>query len=64
MRIEKSGFLLKDVSETIENEPKEHKGGFLDMLLDTLGASLVGNILGGLTGDGAVRPGKEIVRAG
>ena len=49
--LEDSGLLLKGVSETIENESKEQKGGFLSMLLGTLGASLLGNIL---SGDGAI----------
>ena len=44
---EDSGFLLEGVSETIQNEAKEQKGGFLSMLLGTLGASLLGNILAG-----------------
>ena len=35
-----SGLLLKRVSETIQNDAKEQKGGFLSMLLGTLGASL------------------------
>ena len=39
-----SGFLLKGVSETIQNEGKEQKRGFLSMLLGALGASLLGNI--------------------
>ena len=38
-----SGILLKGVSETIENETIEQRGGFLSMLLGTLGASLLGN---------------------
>ena len=38
--LEDSGLLLKGVSETIENEVKEQKGGFLSMLLGTLHASL------------------------
>ena len=42
-----SGFLLKGVSETIQNEANEQKGGFLSMLLGTLGASLLGNTLAG-----------------
>ena len=42
-----SGLLLKGVSETIKNEGKEQKGGFLSMLLGTLGGSLLGNILAG-----------------
>ena len=39
------GLLLKGTSETIQNESKEQKGGFLNMLLGTLGASLIGNVL-------------------
>ena len=38
--LENSGILLKGVSKTIENETKEQRGGFLSMLLGTLGASL------------------------
>ena len=30
-----SGLLIKGVSQTIKNETKEQKGGFLGMLLDT-----------------------------
>ena len=41
---EDSGLLLKGVSEIVQNEVKEQKGGFLSMLLGTLGASLLGNI--------------------
>ena len=40
--IEISGILLKGVCKTIENETKEQRGGFLSMLLVTLGASLLG----------------------
>ena len=43
--LEDSGLLLKGVSETVQNEVKEQKGGFLSMLLGTLGASLLGNTL-------------------
>ena len=46
--------LLKGVTKTIKNEPKEQKGGFLSMLWVTLGASLLENLLAG----------KGIVRAG
>ena len=60
--LENSGILLKGVSKTIENETKEQKGGFLSMLLGTLGASLLANLLSG--GKGIVRAGEEIVRAG
>ena len=68
--LEDSGLLLKGVSETIQNEAKEQKGGFLSMLLGTLGASLLGNILAGKgmnrAGEGAIakRQGRGIVRAG
>ena len=61
--LEDSNILLKGVTKTIINETKEQKGGFLSMLLGTLGASLLGN---SLTGKGIVRAGtgKGIVRAG
>ena len=45
--LEDSGLLLKRVCETIQNEVKEQKRGFLSMLLGTLGASLLANILAG-----------------
>ena len=51
---EDSGLLLKGVTETVHNEVKEQKGGFLSMPLGTLGASLLGNLL----------PGKGIDRSG
>ena len=52
--LEDSGLLLKGVTETVQNEVKEQKGGFLSMLLGTLGASLLANIL---TGRGAMAKG-------
>ena len=55
-----SGILLKGVSKTIENETKEQRAEFLNMLLGTLGASLLGNLL---TGKGIMRAGDGIVRA-
>ena len=45
--LEDSGLLLKGVTETVQNEVKEQKGGFLSMLLGALGASLLGNLLTG-----------------
>ena len=42
--LEGSGLFFKGASETIQNEAKEQKGGFLSMLLGTLGASLSENI--------------------
>ena len=53
--LEDSGLLLKGVTKTVQNEVKEQKGGFLSMLLGTLGASLLGNLL---TGQGTYRSGK------
>ena len=52
--LEDSNILLKGVTKTIKNETKEQKGGFLSMLLGTVGASLLGNLL---TGKGIVRAG-------
>ena len=43
--IEDSGILLKEVSETNQNEAKDQRGGFLSMLLGTLGAILLGDML-------------------
>ena len=43
--LEESGLLIKGVRETIKNEAKDQKRGFLGMLLCTLGASFVGNLL-------------------
>ena len=60
--LENSSILLKGVSKAIKNETKEQKGGFLSMLLGTLGASLLGNLLTG--GKGIMRAGDGIVRAG
>ena len=59
--LENSGLLPEGVSEKSQNEAKEQRGGFLNMLLGTLGASLLGNIL---TGKGIYRAGKLIVRTG
>ena len=59
--LEDSGLLLKGVSETVQYEAKEQKSGFLNMLLGTLGASLLGNIL---AGKGINRAGEGIARAG
>ena len=54
-------YYLKGVTETVQNEVKEQKRGFLSMLLGTLGASLLGNIL---TGKGINRAGEGVIRAG
>ena len=52
--LENSGLLLKGVSEIIQDEAKEQRGELLSMLLGTLGASLLGDILSG----------KGVIRAG
>ena len=67
--LENSAILLIGVTKTIENETKEQRGGLLSMLLGTLGASLLGNLLTGekgmmREGEGIVREGDGIVRAG
>ena len=63
--LKNSGVLLKGVSETIQHEAKEQRGGFLSMLLGTLGASLLGDVLSkGLFGSGVIRAGDGTIRAG
>ena len=63
--LEDSGVLLKGVSETIQNEAKEQRGGFLSTLLGTLGDSLLGDVLSkGLSGRGVIRAGEGTIRAG
>ena len=52
--LEDSNILLKVFTKPIKNKTKEQKRGFLGMLLGTLGAILLGNMLAG----------KGIVRAG
>ena len=52
--LEDSGILLKGVSETIRNEASEQHGGFLSMLLGTVGANLLSNMFAG----------KRVIRAG
>ena len=76
--LEDSGLLIKGVSDKIKNEAKEKKkGGFLGMLLGTLGATLLGNLLTGkgviaasqgreanMPGRGTIRAGEATVRVG
>ena len=45
--LEDSNILLKGVTKTNKNETKEQKGGFLSMLLGTLGANFLGSLLAG-----------------
>ena len=56
--LEDSGLLLDGITETVKNEVKEQKGGFLSMLL---GASLLGNML---AGRGVIRAGERTNTAG
>ena len=56
-----SGSLIKGVSKTIKNEAKEQKGGFPRIILNTLGASLLGNLL---TCKVKIRAGESSFRAG
>ena len=65
--LEDSNILLKGVNKTIKKETKEQKGGFSGMLLGTLGASLLGNMLAGkriVRAGSGNKKGKGIVRAG
>ena len=68
--LEDFGLLLKRVTETVQNEVKEQKRGFLSILLGTLGAIVLGNLLTGKgiyrawKGKGINKAGEGIVRAG
>ena len=57
----KTGLLLKGITESVQNQIKEQKGGLLSMLLGTLGASLLGNLL---FGKGAFYAGKRVNKKG
>ena len=59
--LEESGLFIKGISETMKNEAKEQKRGFLAMLLGTLGVSLLRNLL---TDKGTIRVGDRTIRAG
>ena len=64
--LEDSNILLKGVIKTIKNETKEQKGGFLRMLLGTLSAILLRNLLSGkrIKADSEDKKGKGIARVG
>ena len=65
--LEDSNILLEGVTKTIKNETKEQKKVFLSMLLDTLGANLLENMLAGkgiVRADSENKKVKGIVRAG
>ena len=67
--LEDSGLLLKGDTKTAQNKVKEQKGGFISMLLETLGVSLLGNLLTGKRiykagkGKGINRAGEGVLRA-
>ena len=54
--VEDFGLLIKGVSETIQNQAKEKKGGFHSMLLGILGATLLRNLL---TSKGTINAGQD-----
>ena len=62
--LEVPNISLKGDTKTIKNETKKQKGVFLSMLLGTLGAGLLGNLLGIVRTGSRNKKGKEIVRAG
>ena len=65
--LEDLNILLKGVTKTIKNETNKQKGEFLSMLLGTLGASSLGNLLTGkvvVRAGSGYKKGKGIVRAG
>ena len=57
---EESGLGIKVFSVIIQNEAKEQEDGFLIMLFNTLGASLLENLL---TGEGTIRAGEGVIKA-
>ena len=63
--LKNSGLLLKGVSEKIQHEAKEQRGGFLSMFLGTLGTSLLGDVLSkSLSGRGVIRAGEGTITPG
>ena len=68
--LEESIWLIKGVTETIKNQRKERKSGYLSTLLDTLDASSLGNLLTGkavktkMPRKEAIRPCKGTIRTG
>ena len=60
--LEDSDLLIKSVTQTIETkETKEQRRGFLDMLLSTMGANLLGSIL---EVKGLIRAGNRVHKTG
>ena len=59
--LKESRLLIKGIIETIKNEAKEQKDGFLPMLLGTLAAGILRNAL---SGKGVIKAGERVIRAG
>ena len=59
--LEEHDILLEGTNKSTENEIKKQEGGFLTMLLGTLGASLLENLM---TGKSLYRTGKGMYRSG
>ena len=62
--LEDSGILLDEITETVKNEVKGQKGGFLSMLLGTLASSLLTDMLLNKKGKGVIRATEGTIRAG
>ena len=66
--LEECGLLIKGFSQTIKNEAKEQNGRFLGMLLGSLGANLLLNLLRGkgttTAGESKIREGEGTITAG
>lgn len=52
--------MIKYITKTTKNESKSERKGFLGMLLYTLDASLLGNII---EGKGVIKDGKGVISA-
>ena len=58
--LEESNLMIKEVCKTIKNEANKQKGGFACILLSTLGASLLGNLL---SGKSRIRASEDTIRS-
>ena len=58
--LEESNLMIKEVCKAIKNEANKQKGGFVCILLSTLGATLLGNLL---SGKSRIRASEDIIRS-